>query len=64
MIKHWKTSLAGVGCIVFGLFSMHATYNSIEPWAMRIESLWSGQIALIVVGIGLLFAADHNKTKS
>lgn len=47
MKKNWKTSLLGVGSIITGV-AQFITGNQAEA------------IGLIMSGIGLLFAKDHN----
>ena len=49
MKKNWKTSLLGIGTIVTGV-AQFLTGNQAEA------------IGLIMSGIGLLFARDHNVT--
>jgi len=47
MRKNWKTSLLGIGSIITGV-AQFVTGNQAEA------------IGLIMSGIGLLFAKDHN----
>jgi len=47
MKKNWKTSLLGIGTIVTGI-AQFLTGNQAEA------------IGLLMSGIGLLFAKDHN----
>ena len=47
MKKNWKTSLLGIGSIITGV-AQFVTGNQAEA------------IGLIMSGIGLLFAKDHN----
>lgn len=50
--------MAGLFCIGFALWSAHSTYIPYATLAFNIERVWSGQIALLGVGLGLLVAAD------
>ena len=63
MIKHWRTSLLGLAAIGVGLWSMHATYVATNTIYFNVVYVWPGQLALLLVGAGLLYAADHKNIK-
>jgi len=58
---HWKTSLAGLAIIGAAIFHMHyTTLPGFANWKDHVH-LWGHDYLLIVVGIGLVFAKDHDK---
>lgn len=59
MIKSWRTSLLGLCCIGVAIWSMSVTYVPIQPLRFNLLYVWSGQEALLLVGLGLLHARDH-----
>lgn len=65
MRKHWRTSLAGAICILFGIHGLWDNlsnhYYNVNNLEMVWQSLhyWRDPFVALVVGIGLLHAADH-----
>lgn len=65
MLKHWRTSLGGAVCILFGLVLIYENvtqhYYNLNSLGMMFQSLhyWAAPLGLVALGIGLLHAADH-----
>jgi hypothetical protein len=66
MMKSWRTTLLGVVCLALFIpgawlkiqlhdYSIHAITGTIEDW--------SGLIALLATGFGLIHAKDHKADK-
>lgn len=61
LCRHWKTTLLGVAAIVYALWIMRITFNPSIPLSVNFSHVWAGAIALIISGIGLIHASDHDK---
>jgi hypothetical protein len=61
IMRHWKTSALGVCAIVGGSWSMDVTYVSTNTLYFNVCYVWPGAIALLIVGVALLLAADADK---
>jgi len=62
-LKHWRTTLLGLLCVAIAIWSMTDTWNYTQTVAFHLTHIWPAQLALLAVGIGLLFAADQNNVK-
>jgi hypothetical protein len=61
MIKSWKTSLLGAGSILLGLWVLRVVYVPNNTLYFNICYVWPGAFSLIVAGIGLIHAKDHDQ---
>lgn len=62
-IVHWRTTLLGLACLAIATWSMTDTWNYTQTVRFHVTHIWPAQIALLAVGIGLLFAADSHAEK-
>lgn len=59
-LKHWRTSLLGLLCLAMAVWSMDDTWNPTQTLLFHVTHVWCGQMAELLIGVALLFAADHN----
>lgn len=61
MLKSYKTTLLGLGCIALGALALwHNWLPNVGAWN-NVAYFQNGPEALLIVGIGLLHAKDHDK---
>jgi hypothetical protein len=61
MIRHWKTSLFGLLCIIWGLWLAHVTYVPTNTLRFNLVYVWPAAELFLITGLGLIHAKDHDK---